>query len=173
MAAFVIHTNLRTSIEVEKQIAQTYQCLKCRSNKLRPIAFVRGVDCSVFYFQCISCYEDAIFVFTNRTVTNNNVIINIVNSLSNINEQIKSERMGGQCPLCKKGVNQATTVAKCNRMTLDILECNSCHSSIAVVSIVRNTLLAYSYNIQLGRKVANDFPEIAMVFCVSALETYF
>jgi len=58
-------------------------------------------------------------------------------------------------------------------MRLDVIECNSCHFSIPVISIPRDILTAYSHDMELAQKAANQFPEIALVFCVSALETYF
>jgi hypothetical protein len=82
-------------------------------------------------------------------------------------------RSRDQCSKCKAGTLKSVDGIRCNRMALDIVECDNCHFTVPVISVVRNTLFAYSHDIQLGKKVASDFPEIALVFCISALETYF
>jgi len=58
-------------------------------------------------------------------------------------------------------------------MALDLVECCSCHFAVPIISIVRSTLFAYSHDIQLAKSVSKEYPEISLVFCVSALETYF
>ena len=58
-------------------------------------------------------------------------------------------------------------------MALDITKCDYCNFAVPVVSIISDTINAYQHDIQLGKKVAKESPEIALVFCVSALETYF
>ena len=93
--------------------------------------------------------------------------------MGDLNKQIQDEPSHGICPKCQKGEYSSIDLVKCNRMTLDIIECSNCHFSAPVISIVRSTLFAYSHDIQLAKKVAKDYPEIALVFCVAALETYF
>lgn len=160
-------------IDVQKAIVQGYRCERCGSMKLRPLAFVRGENNSAFLFECIECYTYVPFVFTKKQLSTPDVIINIVENVEELNMQIEKEPSGGTCPKCQKGEYRSADVVKCNRMTVDIVECNNCHFSAPVISIVRSTLRAYSYDIQLAKKVVKDFPKISLVFCVAALETYF
>jgi len=157
----------------DKTILQKYKCANCGSIKLRPIAFVRGGNNSAFLFECIDCYEHAPLVFTKRQLSTPDTIINIVENVGDLNKQIQKEPSHGTCPKCKNGKYQSIDLVKCNRMALDIVECDNCHFSAPVISIVRSTLSAYSHDIQLAKKVAEDYPDIALVFCVAALETYF
>ena len=157
----------------EQTILQVYRCEKCASKRLRPIAFVRGEEHSAFLFECIDCYEPAVFVFAKKQLSTQDTVINIVENLGDLNKQIQEEPSHGTCPKCGLGKYQSVDVVKSNRMALDIVECNNCHFSLPVISIVRRTLSAYSYDIRLAKKVAKEYPEIALVFCVSALETYF
>lgn len=160
-------------VDIEKVIVQGYRCNKCASMKLRPLAFVRGENNSAFLVECIECYDLTPFVFTKKQLSTPDVIINIVENVGDLNKQIQGERSQGTCPKCKVGTYQSIDSSQCNRMALDIVKCNNCHFEVPIISIVRSTLLAYSHDIKLAKKVAKDFPEIALVFCVSALETYF
>jgi hypothetical protein len=101
------------------------------------------------------------------------VIVNIVENVGELNKQIEKEPSHGQCPKCYLGKYCSIDTVKSNRMALDIIECGKCQFSAPIISIVRSTLFAYSHDIQLAKKVTKDYPEIALVFCVSALETYF
>lgn len=157
----------------EQRVLQTYKCTKCASDKLRPIAFVRGQDHSAFLFECVDCYEHAVFVFSNRQLTTPDVVINIVEKVGDLNRQIRQEPSHGKCPKCGLGKYGSIDTVKSNRMALDIVECSDCHFTLPIISIVRNTLFAYSHDIQLAKKVSKEYPEISLVFCVSALETYF
>lgn len=157
----------------EQTILPVYRCASCASKKLRPIAFVRGEDHSAFLFECIDCYKHATFVFAKKQLSTADTVINIVENVGDLNKQIEGEPTHGTCPKCQQGKYQSIDLVKCNRMALDIVECNNCHFSAPVISIVRSTLSAYSHDIQLAKEVAKDYPEIALVFCVSALETYF
>lgn len=159
--------------EFERNILEKYKCDKCSSMKLRPVAFVRGGSNSVFLFQCIDCYEYVPLIFTKNPISTPDAIINIVNKVGDLNKQIQEEASHGTCSKCQLGKYKSIDFVKCNRMTLDIVECNNCHFSFPVISVVRSTLFAYSYDIQLAKRVATDYPEIALVFCVAALETYF
>lgn len=160
-------------VDIEKVIVQGYRCNKCASMKLRPLAFVRGENNSAFLVECIECYDLTPFVFTKKQLSTPDVVINIVENVGDLDKQIRKEPSHGTCSKCKKGIYQSIDKSICNRMSLDIVECDSCHFSAPIISIVRNTLFAYSYDIKLGKKVAGEFPEIALVFCVAALETYF
>jgi hypothetical protein len=124
-------------------------------------------------FECIYCYEHATFIFTNKQLSTQDVIINIVENIGDLNKQIQKEPGHGACTKCNNGKYQSVDLVRCNRMALDIVECDNCYFSVPTISIVRSTLFAYSHDIQLAKKVANDYPEIALVFCISALETYF
>ena len=157
----------------EQIILQTYQCTKCASDKLRPIAFVRGQDHSAFLFECVDCYEPTNFIFAKKKFSTPDTIVNIVQNLGDLNKQIQQETSQGTCPKCGLGKYKSIDVVKSNRMALDIVECNNCHFSSPFISIVRSTLVAYGHDIKLAKKVAKDYPEIALVFCVSAIETYF
>lgn len=157
----------------EQTILQAYRCVKCASKKLRPIAFVRGEEHSAFLFECIDCYEHTVFVFAKKQLSTQDKLINIVESVGDLNKQIQEEPSHGTCPKCGLGKYQSVDVVKSNRMALDLVECSNCHYSLPIISVVRNTLFAYSHDIQLAKKVAKDHPEISLVFCVSALETYF
>lgn len=161
------------AVDIEKVIVQGYRCNKCASMKLRPLAFVRGENNSAFLFECIDCYDHAPFVFTKEPLSTPDVLINIVENVGDLNKQIQKEPSHGTCSKCKIGTDHSIDSSKCNRMALDIVECSNCHFRIPIISIVRSTLFAYSHDMQLAKKVAKDFPEIALVFCVAALETYF
>jgi predicted RNA-binding Zn-ribbon protein involved in translation (DUF1610 family) len=163
------------SMDQHKEIIKAHRCKnkKCGSRNLRPISFVRGENSSAFCYECIECHENDFFVYTKKPTTSPDQIINIVNTVGDLNKQIQEEPSQGICPKCKKGKLRSIDKSRCHRMVLDIVECNNCGFSIPVISIVRDTLIAYSYNIQLAKKVAKDFPEVALVFCISALETYF
>jgi hypothetical protein len=130
-----------------------------------------GKNGALFY-QCIDCHEDVPFVYTEKKLSTQDVVINIVNNLADLNKQLEAEA-GKVCSKCKSGTVRPVDVIKCRRMALNIVECNGCHFSVPVISLVGNTLFAYSHDIQLAKKAAKEFPEIALVFCVSALETYF
>ena len=168
-----IVTPVGIDVDIEKVIVQGYRCNKCASMKLRPLAFVRGENNSAFMVECIECYESTPFVFTKKPLSTSDVIINIVENVGDLNTQIQKEPLHGTCPKCKLGNYQSIDTSKCNRMALDIVECNKCNFTVPIISIVRSTLFAYSHDIQLAKKVAKEFPEIALVFCVAALETYF
>lgn len=161
------------AVDIQKAIVQAYRCKKCSSMQLRPLAFVRGENNSAFLFECIECYDHAPFVFTKKPLSTPDVAINIVENVGDLNKQIQKEPSHGTCSKCKSGSYQSIDTSICNRMALDIVECNNCHFTMPIISIVRSTLFAYSHDIQLAKKVAKDFPEIALVFCVAALETYF
>lgn len=161
------------AVDVQKIIAQAYRCEKCGSMKLRPLVFVRGENNSAFLFECTECYAHAPLIFTKEQLSTPDVVINIVNNVRDLNKQIQAEPCHGTCSKCQKGKYKSIDLVKCNRMALDIVECNDCHFSFPVISVVRSTLFAYSYDIQLAKRVATDYPEIALVFCVAALETYF
>ena len=161
------------AVDIQKAIVQAYRCKKCSSMKLRPLAFVRGENNSAFLFECIECYDHAPFVFTKKPLSTPDVVINIVENVGDLNKRIQKEPSHGICSKCKLGSYQSIDTSICNRMALDIVECNNCHFTMPIISIVRSTLFAYSHDIQLAKKVAKDFPEIALVFCVAALETYF
>lgn len=161
------------SIDVQKVIVQGHRCEKCGSMKLRPLVFVRGENNSAFLFECTECYTHVPFVFTKKRLSTPDVVINIVESVGDLNRQIRGEPSHGTCPKCQKGEYRSIDLVRSNRMALDIIECSNCHFSAPVMSVVRGTLFAYSYDIQLAKKVAEDYPEIALVFCVAALETYF
>lgn len=160
-------------VDVQKAIVQGYRCNKCASMKLRPLAFVRGENNSAFLVECIECYDLTPFVFTKKQLSTPDVVINIVENVGDLNKQIQKEPSHETCSKCKVGNYQSIDTSICNRMALDIVECNYCHFAMPIISIVRSTLFAYSHDIQLAKKVAKDFPEIALVFCVAALETYF
>jgi len=157
----------------EQTILPVYRCASCASKKLRPIAFVRGNDHSAFLFECIDCYKHAPFVFAKKQLSTADTVINIVENVGDLNKQIQEELADGTCPKCQEGKYRSIDFVKSNRMSLDIVECNNCNFSWPVISIVRSTLSAYSHDIQLAKKIAKNYPEIALVFCVSALETYF
>jgi len=157
----------------EQTILPVYRCDKCNSRKLRPIAFVRGEDHSAFLFECVDCYECVTFIFARREFTTPDVIVNIVENVGELNKQIEQEPSHGQCPKCCFGKYHSVDTVRSNRMALDMVECSNCRFSVPIISIIRSTLFAYSHDIQLAKKVSNDYPEIALVFCVSALETYF
>jgi len=161
------------AVDIQKAIVQAYRCKKCSSMQLRPLAFVRGENNSAFLFECIECYDHAPFVFTKKPLSTPDVVINIVENVGDLNKRIQKEPSHGICSKCKLGSYQSIDTSICNRMALDIVECNNCHFTTPIISIVRSTLFAYSHDIQLAKKVAKDFPEIALVFCVAALETYF
>jgi len=154
-----------------KTFTQKFKC-KCGSSKLRPLAFVTAEHNGAFLYGCIECHEHVSFVYTKRELSTQDKIINIVNNLKDLNKQLETEQ-STICTKCKLGNLHSIDIIRCKRMALDIIECNHCHFSIPVISVVRDTLYAYSHDIQLGKKVAQEFPEIALVFCVSALETYF
>jgi hypothetical protein len=168
-----IHAPKGIPANAEKTILQISECAECHSKRLRPIAFVRGEDNSAFLFECIDCHKNSSIVFTKRLLTTQNVIINIVERVGDLNKQISAEPAQGTCPKCHKGKYRSVDRVKCNRMALDIAECDSCHFAVPFISIVRSTLFAYSHDIILAKKVADNYPDIALVFCVSALETYF
>jgi len=157
----------------EQATLPVYRCDKCASTKLRPIAFVRGKDHSAFLSECVDCYEHVTFIFARRQLTSPDVIVNIVENVGELNKQIEQEPAHGQCPKCSFGEYRSVDTVKSNRMALDIVECRNCRFSVPIISIVRSTLFAYSHDIQLAKKVAKDYPEISLVFCISALETYF
>ena len=167
----VTHTGM--AVDVEKVIVQGYRCNKFASMKLRPLVLFRGENNSAFLLECIECYELTPFVFTKSQLSTPDVVINIVENVGDLNEQIQKESSRGACSKCKTGSYQSIDASMCNRMVLDIVECHNCHFQIPIISVVRSTLFAYSHDIQLAKKVAKDFPEIALVFCVAALETYF
>jgi hypothetical protein len=153
-----------------KGFLKLYKC-GCGSTKPRPLAFVIGATNAAFLYECIGCYKHTGFVFTKMPMSTNDLIINMVNDIDDLNKQLEREK--ARCSKCTSGVVRSIDVTKCNRMALDIVECNNCHFIAPIVSVVRNTIVAYSHDIQLGKKVAEDYPEIALVFCVSAIETYF
>jgi Zn finger protein HypA/HybF involved in hydrogenase expression len=157
----------------EQATLLVYRCDKCASRKLRPIAFVRGKDHSAFLFECVDCYEHVTFIFAKRQLTSPDIIVNIVENVGELNKQIEQEPSHGQCPKCFFGKYHSIDIVKSNRMALDIVECGNCRFSVPIISIVRSTLFAYSHDIQLAKRVVKDYPEIALVFCISALETYF
>ncbi len=162
----------KLDIDYEKIIVQGYRCNKCASLRLRPLAFVRGQNNSAFLVQCIECYDIIPFVFTKEPLSTPDAIIDIVENVGELNIQLQKES-NGICPQCKIGSYRIVDSSKCNRMALDIITCNKCNYTVPIISIVRNTLLAYSYDMQLAKKVGKKYPEIALVFCVAALETYF
>lgn len=157
----------------DKMILQTYKCIQCASQKMRPIAFVRGKGHSAFLFECIDCGKHIPFVFSQKKLTTPDVVINIVEKVGDLNEQIKRESSHGECSKCKHGKYGSIDTVKSNRMSLDLVECSFCHFTIPIISVVRSTLSAYSHDIQLAKKVSKEYPEISLVFCISALETYF
>lgn len=164
---------LGITIDVHKDLIAKYNCKECGSKYLRPMAFVRGINNSAFCYECMDCHKNDFFVYTKKAMTSPDLIINIVDSVNDLNDQIRNEPSSGKCSKCNMGILSSIEASKCNRMCLDIIECNKCKFSIPAISIVRDTLIAYSYNIKLAKKVANDYPEIAVVFSISALETYF
>lgn len=159
------------SLDTHKSLMHLMKCT-CGSNKLRPMTFVLGENNNAFFYECLDCYEKNPFVYSKKKFSTNDSIIFIANDIEDLNKHIK-ESSPEICDKCKKGTILSVDSTKCNRMALDILECNECHFTIPVISVVRDTLFAYSHDMQLGKKVAKEFPEIALVFCVSALETYF
>lgn len=165
-----IHTPNGLNINQHKGIIQLYKC-QCGATNLRPMAFVLGEKNNAFLYQCIECYEFTSFIYTRKPLSTNDAIIIIVNDVEDLNKQLEKEQ--SICSKCKSGSPRSVEVIKCKRMALDIVECNKCQFSVPAISVVRSTLFAYSYDIQLAKKVSKDFPEIALVFCVSALETYF
>lgn len=168
-----IVTALGITIDEHKDLITKHSCKECGSKHWRPIAFVRGIQNSAFCYECMVCHQNDFFVYTQKAVTSPDRIVNIVNSIGELNDQMRNEPSGGICQKCKMGTISSIGTSKCNRMCLDIIECSNCRFSIPVISIVRDTLIAYSYNIKLAKKVSKEHPEIAVIFCIAALETYF
>lgn len=149
-------------------------CNNCGStSSFRPVAGVGGEHSSAFCYQCMVCCHHATFVHSDRQLSTRDVIINIVEAVRDLNEQIRKEPSGGICPKCGQGNYRSVDVSESNRMRLDIVECTNCHFSAPIISIPRDILYAYGHDMQLAKEVAGNFPEIALVFCVAALETYF
>lgn len=161
------------NIDQHKKLIDQYSCDKCGGNKLRPISFVQGANTSAFCYECMECHKNDFFVYTKKPLSTPDVIINITNSVGELDKQIQDEPSGATCSKCGNGKLHSIDTSKCHRMALDIVECDSCQFLVPIISIVRDTLIAYSYNLQLAKKVEKNFPEIALVFCVSAIETYF
>jgi hypothetical protein len=159
------------TIEQHKKVIELYKC-NCSSSKLRPLAFVIGENNSAFVYECIECYKTHPFVYTKKPLSTYDTILVIVNNVEDLKKQLEKESPN-ICSKCKSGSTKSIDVIKCKRMALDILECNKCGFSVPAISVVRSTLFAYSYDIQLGKKVAKEYPQISLVLCVSALETYF
>ena len=134
---------------------------------------MRGKDHSAFLFECVDCGKHTPFVFSQKKLTTPDVVINVVEKVGDLNEQIKREPSHGKCPKCGLGKYGSIDTVKSNRMALDLVECSHCHFTLPIISVVRSTLSAYSHDIQLAKKVSKEYPEISLVFCISALETYF
>jgi len=156
----------------EQMLLPYFKCTKCAS-QLRPIAFVRDQDNSAFLFDCVGCHEPTPRVFAKKELSPSDVIINMVRNVEDLNRQIQQEASQGTCLKCGLDKYKSIDAVKSNRMALDIVQCGNCKFSIPIISIVNRTLFAYSYDIQLAKKVSKTYPEISFVFCVSALETYF
>lgn len=148
-------------------------CKHCQSTKFRPIAGVAGENSNAFCYRCMVCHEFAAFISSNKKLSTPDVIINIVDTIHDLNSQLQAQPMGDICPKCKTGKYKSVDVSESKRLRLDIIECGNCHFVAPVISIPREIVFAYSYDMELAEKVVKDFPEIALVFCISALETYF
>ncbi len=136
-------------IGLHRELFITIYCGKCGGNKMRPIAFVQGANTSAFCYECMECHKNEFFVYTKKALSTPDCIINITDSVIDLNKQIQSEPSGGTCSKCGDGEYRSIDTSKCHRMALDIIECDSCKFSMPVISIVRDTLIAYSYNLQL------------------------
>lgn len=109
-----------------------YSCDKCDGTKLRPIAFVQGTSKSAFCYECMECHKNVFFVYTKKPLSTPDIIINIVNSVGDLDKQIQKEPSGGNCSKCGNGELHSIDTSKCHRMAIDIVECDSCIFSVPI-----------------------------------------
>ena len=150
----------------------SYICGKCGNTKFRPIAGSGSEHGAAFVCECMACNNWDAFVYLVKPASTPDKIINAVNTLEDFDKQMQTKNEA-TCSKCKIGKNIVNNISRSNRMRLDVIECDNCHFSIPVISIPRIIVTAYSHDMELAQKVVKQFPEIALVFCVSALETYF